>query len=56
MIKVSVVMPNYNNAKFIEQAILSVFEQDYQDIELIIVDDSNDNSLSIINKCKEISR
>lgn len=36
---VSVVVPAYNHRKYIAQALQSVFEQDYQEIELIIVDD-----------------
>ena len=55
---VSVVMPNYNGARFIGSAIESVLMQTYGNIELIIVDDhSNDASLEIIQKyCKEDSR
>lgn len=56
MIKVSVCMPNYNYGRYIEEAILSVFNQDYENIELIVVDDgSTDNSLEIIHKYKKIS-
>ena len=56
MIKVSVCMPNYNYGEFLEQAILSVFNQDYKNIELIVVDDnSTDNSLSIMHHYKKIS-
>ena len=51
MLKVSVCMPNYNYGRYIEEAILSVFNQDYENIELIVVDDgSTDNSLEIIHK------
>lgn len=42
---VSVIMPSYNHANYIEKAILSVFEQTYSNIELIVIDDgSTDNS------------
>ena len=45
----SVIMPNYNNAEFIKEAIESVLKQSYKNWELIIVDDgSTDNSLRII--------
>lgn len=46
---VSVIMPSYNHAAFIKQAISSVLEQTYTHLELIITDDgSSDNSIEII--------
>lgn len=43
---VSILMANYNNEEFIEEAIESVVSQTYSDWELIIVDDaSEDNSV-----------
>lgn len=48
--KISVIMPNYNNGKFIAQAIDSVLQQDYPNIELIVIDDgSTDNSMEVIS-------
>lgn len=45
----SVLIPNYNYARYIAEAIASVAEQDYRPIELIIVDDaSTDDSLEVI--------
>ena len=38
-ILISVVMPNYNGHRFVEQAIDSVLNQTYQNFELIVVDD-----------------
>lgn len=47
--KVSVVMPCYNNAAYVRQAVDSVLQQDYPNIELIVVDDgSKDNSLEVL--------
>lgn len=44
-------MPNYNNEKYIADAIRSILNQTYKNIELIILDDcSTDNSWNIINK------
>ena len=50
---VSVVMPVYNAERFLRQAIDSVLNQTYQNVELIAVDDgSNDGSLRILNEYK----
>lgn len=46
---VSVIVPNYNHAKFLKQRIDSILGQTYDDYELIILDDcSTDNSKDII--------
>ena len=51
--KVSIVIPNYNHARFLERRIQSVLNQTYQDFEVIYLDDcSNDNSRDIIEKYK----
>ena len=45
----SILMANYNNSKFIEEAISSVLSQSYRHWELIIVDDcSTDKSIEKI--------
>lgn len=47
--KVSIIMPNYNCEKFLEETINSVINQTYQNWELLIVDDcSTDKSVEII--------
>ena len=49
--KVSVIIPCYNGASFIDRSIKSIYEQEYDSLELIVVDDgSNDNSKSLIMK------
>jgi len=48
---VSVVTPSYNSGEFIEDTLLSVKNQDYPNIEHIIVDGgSKDNTLDILKK------
>ena len=50
MLKVSIIMPSFNKAKYISESINSVINQTYTNWELIIVDDySNDDSQEIIN-------
>jgi glycosyltransferase involved in cell wall biosynthesis len=49
MPRVSVIMPSYNHARYIGEAIESVLAQTMGDLELIVVDDgSSDNSREII--------
>lgn len=38
---VSVLLPAYNHVEFIEQSVLSIINQDYYNIELIVVDDGS---------------
>ena len=48
MIQVSIGIPFYNAQDFLEQAILSVLNQDYKSFELLLIDDgSTDKSLDI---------
>lgn len=48
---VSVVIPCYNHEKYVQECIKSVIEQDYENIELIIIDDgSKDESVSKIQE------
>ena len=45
MPKVSVIVPNYNHAAYLEQRLQSILDQTYQDFEIIYLDDvSTDNS------------
>lgn len=55
---VSIVTPNYNSSKFIDETINSVLAQSYQDWEMLIVDDcSKDNSAeTILNYSKKDNR
>jgi glycosyltransferase involved in cell wall biosynthesis len=49
--KVSVIMPIFNEEKWISQSLESIQKQTYKNIEIIIVDDfSTDNSIKIIER------
>lgn len=57
MPKVSLILPNYNYARYLDERIQSLLNQTYTDFELIIVDDaSTDNSLEVIQKYVEDHR
>lgn len=48
---VSIIVPNYNHASFLQQRIESILNQTYHNFELIILDDcSTDNSKEIIEQ------
>lgn len=48
---VSIIVPNYNHASFLEKRITSILEQTHQDFELIILDDcSSDGSRLLIEQ------
>lgn len=49
--RISIVMPSLNQGRFLEAALESVLEQDYTDIELIVIDGgSTDESVGILEK------
>ncbi len=52
---VSVIIPVYNGEKYVVQALESVFKQDYQSFEVILVDDgSTDRTAQIIGKYDKV--
>lgn len=51
MKKVSVIIPMYNNEKFIRECLNSVINQTYNNLEIIIIDDaSKDKSVKIVKE------
>lgn len=49
--KISIITPSYNQAQFLERTIISVLNQNYPNMELIVIDGgSTDNSMEIIKK------
>ena len=52
--KISIVTPSFNQGEFLEETILSIINQNYPNLEYIIVDGgSSDNSVEIIKKYEE---
>lgn len=49
--KISVLIPTYNREKYIERSLMSVLEQSYKELDILIYDDgSTDNTVAIIKK------
>ncbi|MEJ5313048.1 MULTISPECIES: glycosyltransferase [Anaerolinea] len=49
MPRVSIIIPTYNNAQFLPSTLESVFQQTYQDYEIIVIDDgSTDNTREVL--------
>lgn len=56
--KISIAVPSYNYARFLEACLLSIQQQDYLDFEVLVADGgSSDESIGIINRfCAEDKR
>jgi glycosyltransferase involved in cell wall biosynthesis len=54
MPEVSIIVPNYNHAKFLKLRLDSIFNQTFQDFEVILLDDcSTDNSREVIEEYQD---
>lgn len=55
MPKVSIIVPNYNHAIYLQQRLDSIFNQTYQDFEVIMLDDASaDNSVKILTAYRDM--
>lgn len=54
MMTLSVIVPVYNGEKTIKRCLLSLLNQDYSNMEILVINDgSDDNTLAIVNKISE---
>ena len=52
--KISIIIPSYNNAKYLREAVGSALKQTYKNIEVIIIDDgSTDNSREVAESFRD---
>ena len=50
----SIIIVNYNNARYLEKCLNSAIKQTFKSKEIIVIDDiSNDNSIKILQKYKK---
>ncbi|MFM8270377.1 MAG: glycosyltransferase [Pseudomonadota bacterium] len=51
--RISIILGNYNYGRWVERAVISVLEQNYPNLELLVIDDgSTDNSVAVLEKYK----
>jgi glycosyltransferase involved in cell wall biosynthesis len=49
--KVSIIIPTYNNAQYLDETLRSIYNQSFTDCEIIVVDDgSKDNTQDVLQK------
>ena len=52
--KISIIIPIYNVAPYVERCLYSALNQSYENIELVLVDDcGTDNSMNIVSEVVE---
>jgi glycosyltransferase involved in cell wall biosynthesis len=51
---ISIIIPSYNQGKYIEQTLVSILEQSYKNVEIIIIDAaSTDETVAVIKKYEQ---
>ena len=51
----SICIPTYNRAGQLEQALTSAMQQDYDNLEIIVVDNaSTDDTATIVHRCQQL--
>ena len=54
---ISIIVPNYNHSQYLKQRLDSIFNQTYQNFEVILLDDaSSDNSVKVLKSYQKDSR
>lgn len=57
MVAISIIIPVYNGEKYIKRCIESILKQNFNDFEILIIDDgSKDNSLKILKSYKKLDK
>ena len=55
--KVSIIIPLYNVAPYVEKCLLSVFKQTFSNIEVILIDDcGSDDTMKIVNRLLNVNK
>ena len=55
MSKICVAICNYNHERFLDKSIRSILTQDYQDLDVVVVDDSSKNQKQVYEIVEEIN-
>lgn len=53
-VKLSIIVPTHNSEKYIRECVESIMHQTYEDLEIICVDSSKDNTISILRELAEL--
>jgi glycosyltransferase involved in cell wall biosynthesis len=54
--KISVIIPTYNDASYLDAALLSLFNQSITDFEVIVVDDGSADLQPVTRVCRKYAK